>query len=124
MNELQRMNQEIRRYTIVLASLLSLSGLLLFPDEGKAIAVGILIGALCGLIGFQMIIHSANALQANDTDPKGKAYRAYLLRYLMYAAIFILSIQQGANIIALLIGILAHKSCILIYTYRCGKEDD
>lgn len=124
MNELNMMNKEIRMLTLGCAVILSLLGLLIFPEHGKAVAIGVMIGALCGLIGFQMIINSANSLGADTANPKGKAYRAYLLRYLVYAAVFAFSIKEGANIIALLIGMLAHKACILIYTYRHRKEDE
>ena len=120
MNELQRMNREIRIYTLVTAVMLSVAGVLVLPAYGKEIAVGIMIGALTGLIGFQMIIQSASSTQ----NPKGKAYRAYLLRYLVYAAVFAFSIKEGVHIVALLIGMLAHKACILIYTFRHRKEDD
>lgn len=124
MNELNMMNKEIRMLTLGCAVILSLLGLLIFPEHGKEVAIGVMIGALCGLIGFQMIINSANSLGADTANPKGKAYRAYLLRYLVYAAVFAFSIREGANIIALLIGMLAHKACILIYTYRHRKEDE
>lgn len=124
MNELDTMNKEIRLYTLIAAVILSLLSFLIFAEQGKAVGIGILIGAFCGLIGFQMIVHSANSLQADTKNPKSKAYRAYLLRYLLYAAVFALAIKEGADTIALLIGILAHKACILIYTYRHRKEDD
>lgn len=124
MNELTAMNKEIRFYTLIAAAILSTIGWFAFPVEGKQIAVGVLVGALCGLIGFQMIIQSAGSLEADTKNPKAKAYRAYLLRYLVYAAIFVLAVKSGVNVIALLIGMLAHKACILLYTYRHRKEDD
>ena len=124
MNELQKMNREIRIYTLVTAVVLSAAGALIMPAYGKEIAVGIMIGALTGLIRFQMIIKSGSSLEADTQNPKGKAYRAYLLRYLVYAAVFAFSIKEGAHIVALLIGMLAHKACILIYTFRHRKEDD
>lgn len=124
MNELDAMNKEIRVYTLITAVILSILSILVFAKQGKEVGVGILIGALCGLIGFQMIVHSANSLQADTENPKGKAYRAYLLRYLLYAVVFALAMKEGANAIAILIGMLAHKACILIYTYRHRKEDD
>ena len=72
MNELQRMNREIRIYTLVTAVMLSVAGVLVLPAYGKEIAVGIMIGALIGLIGFQMIIQSASSLEADTQNPKGK----------------------------------------------------
>ncbi len=122
MNELDRMSKEIRLYTLLLTLVVTLVSILLFPKAGKAVPVGVLIGSLSGMIGFQMILRMASSL-----EPQGarmKAYRSYLLRYLIYAAIFAISIAQGVHALALLAGILAHKASFLIYTWRHRKEDD
>jgi len=123
MSEVQSMAKEVRLTTVILTLLLTLLSAVAFPGMGKSIPVGIIIGALTGLIGFNMILRMASHIQPDMVDVKARAYRSYLHRYLVYAGIFALSISQGVNAIALLAGMLAHKASFLIYTWRHRKED-
>lgn len=101
----------VRKITILLALILILISLV-FQD--KFISAGIAIGALGGLIGFNMIVKMAYKIEGPRS---GRAASAnYLLRYLMYGCIFGLSYSQGVNIFAILIGFISSKVAILIYT--------
>ena len=97
--------------TILITLLLILASLIF---QNRYISAGIAIGALTGLIGFNMIVKMAYRIEG----PKGgrNASFNYLLRYIMYGCIFALGLTQGINIFAMLVGFLTTKLAILIYT--------
>ncbi len=124
MSETDQMAKEIRIITLILTAVLTLMSMMLFPDMMKSVGLGIVIGSLCGLLGFQMILRMSKNIVEGSIYGAGSAYTSYLNRYLIYALIFALSIYRGINVIALAVGMLAHKASILIYTWQHRKEDD
>lgn len=124
MNETRKMAMEIRVISAVMMVVLGALSMLCFPNEFKSITMGIVIGTMCGLLGFNMICTMAERIDKDTLDVKNRAIRSYTRRYLLYAVIFALSAGIGINLIALLAGMLAHKVSILLYTLRHRKEDD
>lgn len=123
MNETARMCQDIRKITLILAVLVSGISTLIFQGYFQTIGVGILIGALMGIIGFNMINTMASRLELYG-NVKAKGYQSYVRRYALYTVVFALAAYKGVHIIALLIGMLCHKAAILIYVFLHRKEVD
>lgn len=124
MSETRKMAMEVRGISALLMVVLGLLSIILFPNEFKSITMGIVIGTICGLMGFTMICNMAERIDGDTLDVKNRAIRSYTRRYLLYVVIFALSASIGVNLIALLVGMLAHKASILLYTLRHRKEDD
>ncbi|MEG0329965.1 MAG: hypothetical protein RR602_02100 [Longicatena sp.] len=122
MDETTRMSQDIRKITLILTTIVTAISLVLFQGKMKTIGVGIVIGACCGIIGFQMIANLGNRLEEYD-NARNKAIQSYTRRYAMYTLIFALSASVGVQIIALLVGMLCHKASIGIYVFLHRKED-
>ena len=121
-DETALMRKSIRWITLALACIACGISLIVFQDQFQGIGVGILIGALSGLIGFSMIIRMSNTIELYD-NPKAKGYSSYVKRFGIYTIIFALAAWRGVNIIALLVGMLLHKGAILIYVFIHRKED-
>lgn len=122
-DETTRMSHEIRKITIILGLIVSGLSLLIFQGKFSTIGVGVFIGALTGMIGFNMIVHMSHRIEMYG-DPKAKGYSSYVKRYAVYAIIFILSAYKGVNVFALFAGMICHKGAILIYVFLHRKEDD
>ncbi len=88
---------------------------LIFKD--KTITLGVGLGCMIGLIGFNMILQWGYSVETNS---KASAFKNYLSRYVFYACMFGLSYYFGANILALLAGFMCHKIAIYIYSFT-GK---
>ena len=124
MNENQKMANEIRLFTVVDMVVAVLVSQMIFPGTIKMIGMGIVVGACTGIMGFNMICRMAENIDGDTLDVKNRAMKSYTRRYLMYVVIFVLSASVGMHILALLVGMLAHKASILIYTMKHRKEDD
>lgn len=124
MSETRKMAMEVRGISAALMVVVGLLSMIFFPGEFKSITMGIVIGTICGLMGFNMICNMAERIDGDTLDVKNRATRSYTRRYLLYAIIFALSASVGVNLIALLVGMLVHKLSILFYTLRHRKEDD
>lgn len=122
MNETRKMGMEIRVITFILMGIASVICLLLFPAYRKEGVLGIVIGSLTGIMGFNMITNMVGRISIDSPDIKARAMRSYVRRYLIYAVIFALSVIAGANILGLLVGMLLHKCSILLYSFRHRKE--
>lgn len=122
-DEMSVMSKEVRRWTLLLVGLLILLSFVFFHDDFLTIGGGILIGALCGLIGFNMIRRMIASLDA-ASDASKAGYSGYLRRYLVYALILGVAAWRGISVIALLAGMLCHKAALFIYVFMHRKEDD
>lgn len=122
MHEHQNMAREIRWITIMIMFMVSGISLIIFQGQFATIGIGICIGALAGLIGFNMIVHMADTIEYYD-NAKAKGSSNYTLRYLIYALILGLSVYKGIHILALLVGMLCHKASIMLYVFLHRKED-
>ena len=85
---------------------------LFFKD--KTITLGIALGCLIGLIGFNMILQWGYSVESNE---KRVGFGNYLSRYGFYACMFTLSYFMGANLLALLVGFICHKIAIYVYSF-------
>ena len=121
-DEMVRMRKAIASLTLALALIVDGFAVMLFQDQFVEIGVGILVGALTGLIGFSMIIRMSSTIELYG-NPKAKGYSSYVKRYGIYTLIFALAAWRGVNIVALLVGMLLHKGAILIYVFIHRKED-
>lgn len=123
MNEMQRMNKEIRRMTVIFMLVVALACAFMWQDALVRIAGGVLVGGCAGLIGFAMIVSmSANIEHVENARRKG--YMGYITRYALYALIFAVCIYRGINVFAILAGFMCHKASIIVYTFRYRKELD
>lgn len=122
MNETKVMGKEIRKIT--LAIMLVACGLSLPVFQSfQSVTLGIVIGAMCGLLGYGMIERMCSHIELY-TNAKGKGYSAYVKRYALYTLIFAFSVYKGINIFALLVGMLCHKAAIVVYALLHRKEVD
>lgn len=87
---------------------------LLFKD--KTITIGIGLGCMIGLIGFNMIVQWGYHVEGDRGNRS--AYFNYMLRLVFYACMFVLSYMLGANLVAVLVGFICHKAAVFIYSYR------
>lgn len=122
MDEMKQLNRGIVRVTLLLMVIFAVAGGVIWNDKIISVSGGVLIGALTGVIGFQMITH-----MTNDIERSGNAqltgFMGYLLRFVIYAVIFVLSILGGINVFGILVGFTCHKVAIVAYSIRSGKEE-
>ena len=111
MEEKLDMLKRVGIYSISITVIVMLLSIL-FKD--KTITLGIGLGCMIGLIGFNMILQYGYSVEGNG---KRSGQRNFLSRYGFYAAMFVLSYYMGANILALLVGFLCHKVAIYIYSF-------
>lgn len=112
---------EIRKITLALMLVVSGLSLLVFHGSFQSITLGIIIGAMCGLLGFGMIERMCSNIELY-TNAKGRGQGAYVKRYALYTLVFALSIYKGVHPLALLVGMLCHKVSIVIYAILHRKE--
>ncbi len=93
---------------------------LLFWD--KSVAIGIGLGCMIGLIGFNMIVQWGFRVQ--ETGSMRSAFFSYMLRYFFYGCMFVLSYYMGANLLGILAGFICHKVSVYIYSIRDGGGDN
>lgn len=122
MSENRMMAREIRWITIILTLITCGLSLMICKGQFSTIGIGICIGALSGLIGFNMIVQMADTIEYYG-NAKAKGSSNYALRYIIYALLFGISVYKGVHILALLVGMLCHKASILLYVFIHRKED-
>ena len=123
MIEVSLMARDIRRLTIALVLAATGISVVIWKDGFSTIGLGIIIGGLCGLLGFSMI-NKMSADIEHASNPKTKGNISYMLRIVIYTLIFALSALRGINLIALLAGMLCHKAAIMLYVFLHRKEVD
>ena len=122
MDEISQMGKEIRRLTLALALICSGLSVVFFHGRFQEIGMGIILGALTGIIGFSMITNMTNRIELYG-NPKRKGTASYVQRYALYAIIFSIAAVKGVHVVALLVGFLLHKGAILVYVVLHRKED-
>lgn len=122
MDDISQMGKEIRRLTLALSLVVSGVSIFIFHGQFREIGIGIIIGALTGIIGFSMIMNLSRRIELYG-NAKAKGSASYIQRYAIYMVVFLLAAYKGVNIIALFIGMLIHKGAILIYVFIHRKED-
>lgn len=112
-----------RILVIALGILLILCALSLFIMQDYLYPLSVFIGGMMAMVGFVWIVFST---QKVITSPKATALAmtSYLLRYLFYGGILLISILSGLNIVASLVGFLCINFAIKLNTYLQRKEDD
>ena len=118
--EIKTMSKTIRIITLIEMTIVVLISFLL--GYNKEVLIGIVAGALIGIIGFSMIVLMSETISQNQ-NPKGKAFRSYLVRYIFYGCMFALFMLRGIPVLSLLVGMLCHKTSMYIYTFMKRKED-
>lgn len=120
----QRIYQEIRKYSYLLMLIAVLLSVVLFFDNYKEISIGIIIGTLCGIMGFNMIIKFSEKIDGDSVNVSRGSYNSYLRRYLMYTLVLILCAYVQIPVLAVLVGFLCHKGAIVLYSFIHRKEDE
>lgn len=120
----KRMYQQIRHYSYVLMVIAVLLSLVFFFEQAKEVAFGIIIGTLCGIMGFNMIVKFSEKIDGDSMNVSRGAYTAYMRRYLLYAVVIALSAYAGLEILAVLVGLLCHKAAIVLVSFINRKEDE
>ncbi|MBQ0066002.1 MAG: hypothetical protein KBT48_09580 [Firmicutes bacterium] len=115
MNEIQEMNKKITKYTILFSVAGMVIGTIVFHDI--KVPIGLLVGAVTGLIGYYMIVDLAVHIPEDEEVGKKKGISNYYLRYLLYAFVFAAGVfLLKLPILSLLVGILIHKASIYAYS--------
>lgn len=123
MDEMGRLHRGIRNTTLILMVVFAFGGGIIWHDQAVSVSGGVVIGALAGLIGFEMIRNmTKNIEHAGNAQLHG--ILSYFTRFLAYGVIFGLSIFGGINVIGILVGFTCHKVAIIVYSIRDGKEDE
>ena len=68
MNETANLKKEIRRISLSLSVAAALVSSVIFKDSFSSIGVGILIGTLSGLIGFNMIVRMSESIELYEDE--------------------------------------------------------
>lgn len=97
---------------------IAMLGSLLFHDKGITLGLGL--GCMIGLIGFNMIVQWGFSIQEHSSARS--TFMNYLLRYIFYGCMFTLSYYFGANIFALLVGFICHKLAIYVYSFMGNRR--
>ncbi len=113
----KQMIRQVQLYSFLIMAIALLISLFFWD---KSISIGIVIGTLTGLIGFNMIVSMAYRIEG-EGGGKSAAFN-YLLRYIMYGCVFALGYMAGANILAMLVGFLCHKAALLVYSKRADRR--
>lgn len=122
MNETAAMSKEIKKLTLAIMLVICGLSLLVFQSF-QHVTLGIVIGAMCGLMGYGMIERMCSNIELYG-NAKGRGQSAYVKRYALYTLIFALSVYKGISIFALLTGMLCHKAAIVLYAFLHRKEVD
>lgn len=117
MNELQKQNQFIVRYSLVWAGFISVLALLLLDWKS---AVGIWIGSVMGLFGYWMIVWLTSSLSVTNGTSKGRV--GYMMRYASYALVLVTMTILNVPVLAMLAGFLTHKLSLLFYVFTERKD--
>ncbi len=111
------------RYSVILCAVAALVCWLIFPAEGLAIALSIAAGGFAGLLGLFLIIRFTGALStAPGGQVRGRAFASYLVRYLLYGALMVLTHLAGGSLLGFLAGFVCTHLSLLFYSYSLRKE--
>lgn len=105
---------KIRIVSVVASVILGLIGWVILRD--KFWFAGVVIGCMAALIGFNMILKLTYTVQ--ESNSVKATFSNYLLRYVFYGCIFALAIVKGISALSLLVGFVAHKVVIFVYTKK------
>lgn len=113
-----KMVKKVRQLTLILM-LVEFGLSLLFADA--SISVGVILGAVTALLGFQMIVKASWRYQGERVMVQ--AGFDYVKRYLIYTVIFALAVYRGINVFAILGGFLCNKVALIIYSYFYADKE-
>ncbi|MGN1344132.1 MAG: hypothetical protein ACI4U3_06090 [Traorella sp.] len=112
MEEKLKMMKKVGLYSIIITLVVMVISLI-FKD--KTITLGIGLGCMIGLIGFNMILQFG---YRNEETGRKSGFMNYMSRYLFYICMFVLCAFLGANILSLLVGFMCHKVAIYVYSLK------
>lgn len=82
---------------------------------------GIIVGGITGIGGFIWITIMVKQISL-DENVKTIVFINYMFRFFVYAAIFVVAMQFGANIITMLIGFICMNLALKAYTMGLDKK--
>lgn len=109
----REMYMKIRKITLILAGVSSLAALLIFRMDASPYILGLILGALMGIISFNMIINMASKI--NEHNAQKVAVANYITRFLGIGVIFFFAMTKGIDIFALMIGFICSKIAIQLF---------
>lgn len=123
MNELHNMVKRIVLYTVLLGCICSVIGVFFIHDLWHVLG-GLWIGILMSLFGFYMIIQLTERLKNPNIQGKKEGISSYVTRYIFYGLVMALFAYLGFSLIAMLVGVICHKSSILVYACIEKRRED
>ena len=114
------MRKKVEELSLLVSLPVSIIGMILF--EQKTVFIGVWIGCMMGLIGFNLIIQMTQNLNPDGQKAEKQGRGGYALRYLVYGIILFISAYKGIPVLSVLAGMMCHKASLLIYS-AIGKED-
>lgn len=107
--------QRIRINTLILMALVSVLSFIIF-GHFTTYGIGVILGALVGIVSLNMIIKMTDALSVGNASTKARLN--YFLRILVVAGVFGIAMYQGVSIFALLVGYLLSKLAIYYESFK------
>ena len=112
-------------YTVLLTALIALFVALLWPDASRTSALlGLIWGALIAIAGFWMICSMVSNLSQSIKQEKKKGRSGYFLRYAFYAACLAFGAWLHFSVITMLLGILAQKASLVLYSLKNERTEN
>lgn len=105
--------------SVVLLSLFIIGLMALLFKESKALIMGYIFGALMSILSLYLINDSINRFVAMEPAIAArKARKGYFIRFVIYAAVLIISaLADYLNIFTALLGLTMVKNCILLLNF-------
>lgn len=104
-------------YTALIVGIVAIPVALFWPSVSRVGALfGLVWGALIALCGFSLICHMVSNLSQSINEQKKKGRSGYFLRYAFYAVSLTLGAWMKFSIMTMLMGIVAQKASLVLYT--------
>lgn len=114
---LKRIFKQSLIYTTAIVSIIAILILFFWPSVSRIDALlGLIWGALIALCGFSLICRMVSNLSQSIHEEKKKGRSGYFLRYAFYAASLALGAWLHFSIITMLLGVVAQKASLVLYT--------
>lgn len=112
-------------YTALLIALIAFFVALFWPDASRTSALfGLFWGALIAITGFWMICSMVSNLSQSIKQEKKKGRSGYFLRYAFYAACLAFGAWLHFSVITMLLGILAQKASLVLYSLKNERTEN
>lgn len=112
--------RRVRFITLILMIVLSILATLIL-GKFEVYGVGIILGALVGIVNFNMVVKLSEKINVGNAQLKGTLN--YYLRIILTGIVFALAMYKGVNVFALLIGYLLSKLAVYYEMIKGKKEN-